>query len=456
MVAAQLNTRLSNWLKEQLRDIEIGQIFHIVDASIILGMIKNVSLKFDSFTAPRITEIQSNTNLEDWYWVDTADNPSDLGTRGKCSIDDMGPGTMYRDGPHWLKNSPDKWPLRSDFKKNAVPGLKKEFDILPTISNLAQLIALNEEACKLTDSTPEVFTNSTATDQLELLGIEDISQVVNQERYDCWQKLLQVTAQVLKAKFIWRKKLSPDMADLIKLAGTLWLKSMMKETRMMLKNKKLSGFIIYEKNGLIYATTRNKQVNLNPEELIVLSPSHPITKKILYMLHNINHRGVQYTVARSRLRYWIPQASKLVKSIKQSCFECRRKDAKAMEQLMASLPYYRLKPAPVWHFSMIDLFGPIEISNFVKPRTSRKTWAVIITCLNTRACWVYLSESYSTDHLLSVLRKHEARNGSPFQYAADLGRQIVGADRIIAEAIADIDQDKLVTFAARRNTKFVF
>ena len=127
-----------------------------------------------------------------------------------------------------------------------------------------------------------------------------------------------------------------------------------------------------------------------------------------------------------------------------------------MEQLMAPLPQYRLKPAPIWHYSMIDLFGPIEISNFVKPRTSRKTWAVIITCLNTRACWVYLSESYSTDHLLSVLRKHEARNGSPLQYAADLGRQIMGADRVIAEAIAEIDQDKLVNFAARRNTKFVF
>ena len=105
---------------------------------------------------------------------------------------------------------------------------------------------------------------------------------------------------------------------------------------------------------------------------------------------------------------------------------------------------------------MIDLFGPIEISNFVRPRTSRKTWAVIIPCLNRRSCWVYLSYSYSTDHLLSVLRKHEARNGSPSQYAADMGRQIVGADRVISEAVADLDQNRLVQFAASRNTKFVF
>ena len=148
MVAAQLNQRLSNWLVENLRDIKIGSIYDVVDASIILGMIKNVSLKFDSFTAPRITEIQTSTNIDDWYWVETSFNPADLGTRGKCTVDDMGPGTLYREGPTWLKYPSSDWPLRSDFKKNQIPGLKKEFEILPSISNLSQLIALNEEACK--------------------------------------------------------------------------------------------------------------------------------------------------------------------------------------------------------------------------------------------------------------------------------------------------------------------
>ena len=160
----------------------------------------------------------------------------------------------------------------------------------------------------------------------------------------------------------------------------------------MLKKNKLSGFIVIKKDGLYYATTRNKQINLNQDELIILSPTHPVTKKILLSFHNINHRGVQYTVARSRLLYWIPQASKLVKSIRKNCFECRKQNASAMEQLMSPMPHYRMKPAPIWQYSMMDLFGPIEISNFVRPRTSRKTWAVIITCLNSRVCWVYLSE----------------------------------------------------------------
>ena len=457
MVAAQLNQRLSNWLVENLREIEIGSVYHIVDASIILGMIKNVSLKFDSFTAPRITEIQTSTNIDDWYWIDTAFNPSDLGTRGKCSVTDIGPGTLYREGPSWLKEVPENWPLRSDFKKHQVPGLKKEFEILPSISNLSQLIALNHEVCKDLELLPKVISSSTAVNDVPNLICEDIAQIVDHHRYRTWDKLIQVTAQVLKVLYLWRLKVKPpDQVELMKLARKLWLKSMMESTIKMLEKKTLSGFIVFERDGIYYATTRNKQVNLNQEELVILSPSHPVTKKILLTLHNINHRGVQYTVARSRLHYWIPQAAKLVKSIRSNCFECRKLNADAMQQLMAPMPQYRLKPAPVWQYSMIDLFGPIEISNFVRPRTSRKTWAVIITCLNTRACWVYLSESYSTDHLLSVLRKHEARNGSPSQYAADMGRQIVGADRVISEAVADLDQNRLVQFAASRNTKFVF
>ena len=102
---------------------------------------------------------------------------------------------------------------------------------------------------------------------------------------------------------------------------------MMSSTREMFQKSRLSGFIIHEKEVFVYATTRNKQANLNPEDLIVLSPLHPVTRKIVFSYHNISHRGVHHTVARSRIFYWIPQATKLTKAIKNSCFTCRKKDA---------------------------------------------------------------------------------------------------------------------------------
>ena len=217
-------------------------------------------------------------------------------------------------------------------------------------------------------------------------------------------------------------------------------------TKEMLKKTKLSGFLIFEKEGLVFAKTRNKQENLNPEDIVILSPNHRLSRMILNSYHNIQHKGVKHTVARSRIFYWIPQASKIVTSLKNNCFKCRLLNAEANKQLMAPLPAFRLKSSPVWHYSMIDLFGPVSVKGFVNQRTTRKTWGVVITCLTTRACWVYLAESFSTDHLLCVLTMHESRNGSPSNYFADLGSQIVGADRIMSEAMEELDQDKVINY----------
>ena len=141
LISAQISTRLRCWLRDEM-NIQFGKVYHIVDSSIILGMITNVSLKFDTFTAPRVTEIQMNTNVDEWVWTATDQMPADLGTRGKCSVSDLGPGTMWREGPDFLKLPESQWPVRSDFRKNEIPGLKKEFEILPTLINLTKLAEL--------------------------------------------------------------------------------------------------------------------------------------------------------------------------------------------------------------------------------------------------------------------------------------------------------------------------
>ena len=140
---------------------------------------------------------------------------------------------------------------------------------------------------------------------------------------------------------------------------------MMKETKKMLKTSKLPGFLIFEEDDIIYAATRVKQESWNPVHLIVLSPRHPVTRLILRSMHEVDHRGVMHTVARSRIFYWIPRAAKIIRKIKAKCFRCRLKDAEAMRQLMAPLPALRLKSSPVWHSSMLDRFGPINVKDFV-------------------------------------------------------------------------------------------
>ena len=438
-------------------EIEVSDTIHIVDASIILGMVKSLSLKFDTYTSPRLTEIQSTTTVENWFWVDTALNPSDLGTRDKVNITDLNEHSMWQNGPDFLRLPREKWPLRSDFRKNEVPGLKKEFQVLQNqnVSNLTQLIDLSlceQNSVAVDDAL--IDCNATCSFPVNE-DVEDIANEIDFTRFSSWKKLVNVTTILVT----WKNRIEPQKltyAEAHHKAKYLWYSSMMKETRLMLVKTKLSGFIRYEENGIIYVTTRKTNENYNSDKLIVLSPKHPLTKLILRDIHEEDHRGIQHSVARSRLYYWIPQCSKLLRKIRDNCVSCRLRDSAAIRQLMAPMPSFRLKSAPVWHHSMIDLFGPIQVKDFVNQRSSRKTWAVLITCLNTRAVQAYLSQSFSTDDLLLVIMKHEARNGSASHYYADLGTQIIGVDRIITEAINAVETSKLEDFARKNNSTFHF
>ena len=258
LTAAQLQSRLKVWLINIL-NIEVGCVVHIVDASIILGMITNISLKFDTFTAPRVTEIQTNTDTDCWYWVDTKENPSDLGTRGKMTVKDLDTGSMWREGPAWLKQPFSTWPLRSDFKKHNVPGLKKEFEILKCASNLTELMVVNDLMKE--EEKPEVTTNANVARNEgenichypDLDSEVDIANEIDHSRYSSWYKLIDVSAQVLIAGYMLLNhfklgvKVIPTYVEAKKKVKEMWFKSMMKETKKMLKTSKLPGLLIFEK-----------------------------------------------------------------------------------------------------------------------------------------------------------------------------------------------------------------
>ena len=116
------------------------------------------------------------------------------------------------------------------------------------------------------------------------------------------------------------------------------------------------------------------EISYNKREVILLPYDYPFPGLFVEHKHRIGHHGV-LTVD----------------------------DKKVSEQVMGNLPTDRLKPAPPWYSTGIDLFGPDRIRDEVKKRTKAKTYGLIFTWLGTRAVCLDIAADYSTDKCLMVL-----------------------------------------------------
>ena len=114
-------------------------------------------------------------------------------------------------------------------------------------------------------------------------------------------------------------------------------------------------------------------------ELIIISGNHRYAELYARHVHKIAHRGVNADIAKIRTEYWIICIRKLVHHIRHNCVRCRRYEGKLEEQIMAPLPIERLRPAPVWYNTGIDLFGPFPIKGDVNKRSVGKGYGILPT-----------------------------------------------------------------------------
>ena len=147
------------------------------------------------------------------------------------------------------------------------------------------------------------------------------------------------------------------------------------------------------------------EMSYNKSEVPLLPYKHDFSRLYSKHIHQLGHHGVSTTTSKVRTRFWIVSLHKMAKSIKYNCVTCKKLDKKTTTQVMGRLPEERLKPAPAWNCTAVDLFGPFKIRDEVKKRTVGKAYGVIFNCLGTRAVHVDLAPDYSTEKFLLVLRR---------------------------------------------------
>ncbi|XP_033729158.1 uncharacterized protein LOC117318262 [Pecten maximus] len=115
---------------------------------------------------------------------------------------------------------------------------------------------------------------------------------------------------------------------------------------------------------------------------------------------------------------------------------------------MADLAADRLTPTPPFTCVVVDVFGPWNITT---RRTrggsaSSKRWAVLYTCMTTRAIHIELTEEMSSSCFINATRRFYAVRGKVREFRSDCGTNFVEAVKDLNFLAINVDDKALQEF----------
>ncbi|XP_033759487.1 uncharacterized protein LOC117341732 [Pecten maximus] len=419
LCAAVLVVDVGATLSEAL-GIPLDSLHYYSDSKVVLGYLSNTTRRFYTYVANRVQKVLQTSRADQWSYIPTHDNPADQATR--CSMTaknfDM---SLWIKGPQRLQRVQGENPkdgylcfplidpegdaeIRSDvksFKLSMKPyqgfGTAR-FERFSRWENLVRAIMfLKNFARRLAGSVK---------------GSDSHRQIKDTDLHICTEK--QIIKQVQQEVFC------KEIDCLLK--G----KALCKDSSI----QSLSPFIDEDCVLRVGGRLNNSDLDIlqrNP----VLIPKHHIAVLLIRHYHEkVLHQGRHLTEGAIRSAgYWIIGMKRLVSSVIHKCVKCRRLRGTLGCQKMSELPIDRLTPGPPFTSVGMDCFGPWQVTT----RRTRggqadsKRWAVLFTCLTTRAVHIEVIEQMSSSAFINALRRFTAIRGKVKIYRSDRGSNFIGS-----------------------------
>ncbi|XP_057376227.1 uncharacterized protein LOC130697337 [Daphnia carinata] len=173
---------------------------------------------------------------------------------------------------------------------------------------------------------------------------------------------------------------------------------------------------------------------------ILLPASQLLTKRIIWDYHVRNiHVKTERLLTDLRSHYWILSGRKVVKSVLNNCWPCKRTSAKPSPPLMASLPVHRLTPhLAAFTYTGIDYFGPLTVRVGGRGRRHEKRWISLFTCFTTRAVHLEVANGLSMEEFLLCFSRFVSLRGKPKVVYSDNGTNFVAAEQELRQALEEL------------------
>lgn len=438
LCAAVLGARLYKKVISSLR-IQPSNVIFWTDSMIVLGWLKMLPIKLNTFVRNRVGEILDSTSTCTWRHVPTHDNPADLISRG-AEPTAMQSLNLWWFGPSFLRLENAKWP--STYKDSGIlPELKTNILI-----NIAQ-------------------DHSNKSSDKGVIEFNRFSNFIRLQRSVCYvfRFISSCKGHVANTSYLN----SEELQDALNFIIIQSQKDSFPEYHLLLNNLKLPNKnqllklnLFLDENKVIRVGGRlhNSEFSFEKKHPILLQSTHHFTKLLFkFEHHRLMHAGPQLLLNTIRDTYWPLGGRNLARSCYRQCVRCQRLKGQTIVPQMGNLPLSRLSPADFPFQSVgVDYAGPI-LSASRQGRGCRlvKVYIVIFVCFTTKAIHLELVGDLTSNNYLQALRRFMSRRGKPLNIYSDNGTSFVGAVNEISTFLKS-NCDSLSESVAHDGIKFHF
>uniref|UniRef100_A0A8R1E2H8 Integrase catalytic domain-containing protein n=1 Tax=Caenorhabditis japonica TaxID=281687 RepID=A0A8R1E2H8_CAEJA len=350
-------------------------------------------------------------NRPSFRHVPTRPNPADIASRG-ATLSQLRNNELWHHGPQFLKQEPSNWPQ----PLGDSPEEPRDFHCY--VLNIDKP-PFPEHKGILTTQPPQPYTS-----------------IVPYSRTNSLLKLVSITQKVMRFIHKLLKRRNTRYPN----TPYLWISKLMKDFALSSINR---DEVKLRTIALRYIIQDHY---LDAEHTLRISPpdSHHIQKQKdgIYQLarlialdshKSLLHQGPKDMASDIQRKYWIKSITSLTRSVRSGCTTCKRKHGSPYTYPFATaLPEVRTQACRPFQHIGLDYFGPIGYKT--DTGSTGKLWAMLTTCLVTRAVHLEVVPDNTTSSFLLAMRRFIGRRGTPKTILSDnapaftLGYSMINAD----------------------------
>lgn len=415
LLAALLLSKLIVSIQKALvSEMTIDELICYTDSKVVFHWIHGSDRKqWKQFVESRVLKIVQAVPARCWRHCSGSTNPADIPSRGMLP-NELVNNPIWFNGPEWL-----------------LDGIEDIQDPKNVDVELSNDVLLELKQSSLNSTGLLVVNNADC----------DSSVLMNYNNYSSLNKLLRVTALVIKFVQVtklrtWKLDSYPSDRDIRSGALRYWIKEnqrdLLKEGNFKLWKQQFGLFIddagIWRCNGRLM----NSDLPCEAHTPILLNKEHHLTKLIILNAHDrVLHNGVAETLNEIRTRYWLIRGRQMVRKVLSSCTICRRYEGQPYQAILPPpLPDFRVQQSHPFEVTGVDFAGPLYTKT-TTATTESKVWLCLYTCCSSRAIHLEIVPNLSAPTFIQSFRRFSARRGLPRRMISDNGKTFKLATKLI-------------------------